>query len=408
LTLNTKTQVIVSESQEAIFVKEGLFYGPLGPGRHVLDTKNFPFLSPLISSGITGGASAFTADVWFTQKAIPLDVKWGTTDPIQVEDPKYHIMLPVRAFGQYGIQIVNSQKFLAKLVGQLPVFVTKTLSDYFRGIIITRAKDCIGDCLTEQNISILQIVGKLNAVSERLQNKITGDLDDYGLRVVSFMVNSISTDEHDPAVVRLKEALAKKAEMDIIGYTYQQERSFDTMETAAGNQGAGGSLMNAGMGLGMGIGIGAPMGNMMGSFGQNLQTAQTAVCPKCGRNIAADSAFCSGCGCSMKASDKPEENRIECVECGTESPKGTNFCPKCGSRFHCCPDCGTDNAEDAASCRKCGKILPKRCFSCGAMTAGDMKFCGKCGAVLKKVCPKCGNTAEIGMDFCPNCGSKLD
>lgn len=406
--LNTKAQVIVAESQEAVLVKEGRFYGPLGPGRHVLDTKNYPFLSPLISATVTESSNAFTTDVWFVQKAIPLNIKWGTADPIQLEDPKYHIMLPVRAFGQYGIQIVNSQKFLGKLVGRLPVFVEKTLTEYFRGIIITAAKSCIGSYLVERDVSILQIASRLSEISESLQNKITSELENYGARAVSFTVNSISTDENDPAVSRLKDALAKKAEMNIIGYTYQQKRSFDTMETAAGNQGAGGSLMNAGMGLGMGVGIGAPMGNMMGALGQNLQTVQTVTCSKCGRNIAVDSVFCPGCGHSMKASGKPEENNIECVKCGTESPKGFNFCPKCGSRFYCCPDCGADNTEDAVSCRKCGKPLPKKCPSCGAMAVGDMKFCGKCGAVLKKVCPKCGKSTEFGMNFCPDCGSKLD
>ena len=408
LELNTKAQVIVSESQEAVLVKEGLFYGPLGPGRHVLDTKNYPFLSPLVNSTVTGGTTAFTADVWFTQKAIPLDVKWGTTDPIQVEDPKYHIMLPVRAFGQYGLQIVNSQKFLAKLVGQLPVFVTKTLSAYFKGIIITRAKDCIGSCLIEQDISVLQIAGKLSSISEKLQQQISNDLDDYGLRVVSFMVNSISTDENDPAVSRLKEALAKKAEMDIIGYTYQQKRSFDTMETAAGNQGAGGNLMNAGIGLGMGVGIGSPMGNVMGAIGQNLQLAQTAICPKCGRKTDADAAFCPGCGVNLKSAGEANADTIECVKCGFKNIHGTKFCSNCGAQFHSCPSCGADNLPDARNCRKCGKGLPKKCPNCGALTAGEVKFCNECGTPLQKNCPGCGKPVEAGIKFCPECGTKLN
>jgi len=404
--LNTKSQLIVSESQEAILVKEKQFFGPFGPGRHVLDTKNYPFLTAIVSALVNGGHSPFTAEVWFVQKAIPLDVKWGTPDPIQVEDPKYHIMLPVRAFGQYGIQVVDSQKFLAKLVGRVPVFVEKTLSEYFRGIIVTRAKDCLGACLIDQNISVLQMASKLNAISEFLQEKISADLADYGVKVVSFMVNSVSTDDKDPAVVRLKEALAKKAEMSIIGYTYQQERSFDTMETAAGNQGAGGSVMGAGMGLGMGVGIGAPMGNMMGAIGQNLQTASTCACPKCGRAVALDSMFCPGCGQNLKPAKAIDTNLIECNKCGTKSPKGAKFCPNCGDVFYCCPVCGADNPEDAATCRACGKSMPKKCPSCGATVAGEMKFCCECGKPLQKKCAGCEQPVEAGVKFCPNCGTK--
>lgn len=405
--LNTKSQLIVSESQEAILVKEGQFFGPFGPGRHVLDTKNYPFLTKIATSIISGGDSPFTAEVWFTQKAMPLDIKWGTTDPIQVEDPKYHIMLPIRAFGQYGVQIINSQKFLSKLVGRVPVFVEKTLSAYFRGIIITRTKDCIGSCLIDQNISVLQITNKLNAISAFLQEKISTDLDDYGVKVVSFMVNSISTDDRDPAVARLKEALAKKAEMNIIGYTYLQERSFDTMETAAGNQSAGGTLMNAGMGLGMGVGIGAPMGNMMGTIGQNLQTAPTVSCPKCGRAVALNSMFCSGCGKNLNPTKAIDPELMECDKCGTKSPKGAKFCPDCGDVFHCCPSCGADNPEDAVTCRACGKSMPKKCPSCEAIVTGGMKFCSECGAPLQKECLNCKQPVEPGVKFCPNCGKKL-
>lgn len=405
--LNTKSQLIVSESQEAVLVKEGQFYGPFGPGRHVLDTKNYPFLTKMVTSIVTGGETPFTAEVWFTQRAIPLNIKWGTGSPLQVEDPRYHIMLPVRAFGQYGIQIVCSQKFLSKLVGRVPVFVEKTLSDYFRGIIITRVKDCIGSYLIDQNISVLQIASKLNAISDFLQEKISGDLDDYGVKVVSFTVNSISTDDGDPAVVRLKEALAKKAEMSIIGYTYQQERSFDTMATAAGNQGAGGSLMNAGMGLGMGIGIGAPMGNMMGVLGQNLQVASTAPCSKCGRAVALDVVFCPGCGKNLNPIKAVDIDLSECGKCGTKSPKGTKFCPNCGDVFHCCPSCGADNPEDAVLCRACGKSMPRKCPSCGILVAGGIKFCGECGGQLQKTCPGCKQQVEPGIKFCPNCGTKV-
>ncbi len=406
--LNTKSQLIVSESQEAVLVKEGQFYGPFGPGRHVLDTKNYPFLTKLITSLVSGGESPFTAEVWFVNKAIPLNVKWGTIDPIQVEDPKYHVFLPVRAFGQYGIQIVNAQKFLAKLVGRLPVFVEKTMSDYFKGIIVTRSKDLIGKCLIEQNISILQIASKLHEISVSLQEKITSDLEDYGVNIASFTVNSISTDEKDPAVMRLKEALAKRAEMNIIGYTYQQERSFDTMETAAGNTGAGGNIMNAGIGMGMGVGMGVPMGNMMGMMGQNLHTAAAEIsCPHCGKSVVADSTFCPGCGKSMKT-QKEEETFIACDKCGTKSRKGTKFCPNCGDVFNCCPHCRADNPDNAVICISCGKKMPVKCPNCGAMVAGSMKFCSECGTTLQKQCPNCKEQLEGNIKFCPSCGTKIN
>lgn len=129
--LSTWTQLIVNESQEAYLVKSGVYQGPFGAGRHALSTENIPFLSKAMGLPF-GGKSPFTAEVWYVNLATNLNIKWGTPDPIQLNDPKYQIMVPVRAFGQYGIRITDPKKFLLKLVGTLKVFDADTLSEYFK------------------------------------------------------------------------------------------------------------------------------------------------------------------------------------------------------------------------------------------------------------------------------------
>lgn len=383
--MNTKTQLIVAESQEAVFVKEGQFFGPFGPGRHVLDTKNYPFLTSLMKATITGGHSPFTAEVWFVQKAIPLDNKWGTLDPVFAEDPLYHIVVPLRGFGQFGLQVTNSMKFLSRVVGRLRDFNTDALGNYFRGIIVTKVKDCFCSYLTERKISILHVGAKLNEISEYLQSQLSEACEDYGVTIFSFMVNSIAPDQNDPGFTRLKEALAKKAEMDIIGYTYQQERSFDTMETAAGNAGNGG-VMNAGIGMGMGLGMMAPMNQIVGGMSQNLNLSGNA---------------------QPQQNSQPESFSI-CDKCGAKNAADAKFCNNCGDVFYRCPACGTDNDESAAVCRSCGKPMPRKCSQCGAKVDGGVKFCSNCGASMVKSCPKCGQTINDGIKFCSECGTKID
>ena len=294
--LNYKSQLIVTESQEAVLVKEGQFYGPIGPGRHALETKNFPFLTKMVSALTTNRKSPYTAEVWFVAKSVPLDLKWGTSDPLLIEDPKYHIALPVRAFGQYGFRILDSCRFLARLMGRLPAFTEKTLGGYFRGVIDTRTKDVIASTMTSGSCSLLQIGTKLNELSDVLQKRLTEDLADYGVELRLFTINSISTDENDASVVQLRKALAKKAEMDIIGYSYAQERSFDALQTAAGNKGSAGALMGAGMGLGMGVGVGSPMGNAISAIAKNLNPTGAKHCMNCGAELPSEAKFCPGCG----------------------------------------------------------------------------------------------------------------
>lgn len=294
--LNYKSQLIVSEAQEAVLVKEGVYYGPIEPGRHTLETKNFPFLTKLATALVSDAKSPYTAEIWFLQKSVPLDIKWGTPDPILIEDPKYHIALPIRAFGQYGMKVVDSCRFLAMLSGRMPAFTEKTLSHYFKGIIVTRAKNAIATVMGEGHCSLLNIGTKLDEISATLEKKISEDLAGYGLEMRLFTINSISTDENDPSVVQLKKALAKKAEMEIIGYSYAQERSFDTLQTAAGNEGSAGGTLGAGIGMGMGVGIGSPIGNAMASVAQNINTGRARYCSQCGAELPVNARFCPKCG----------------------------------------------------------------------------------------------------------------
>ena len=175
--LSAKTQLIVSESQEAIFLKDGNAFGPLGPGRHVIDTLNYPFLTSLVKFWTKD--SPFPAEIWFVQRTFKLDIKWGTLGVIQVEDPKYHIMLPIRGFGQYGVTVDDSARFLLKLVGTLPWFTEESLKEYFKGVVVTNVKDMIGKCLVERNISVLQMSAYLNEFSERVGESISAIMAEY-------------------------------------------------------------------------------------------------------------------------------------------------------------------------------------------------------------------------------------
>ena len=267
--LSTWTQLIVAESQEAMLVAGGQMEGPFGPGRHTLSTANLPLLRSIMGLPF-GGRSPFTAEVWFVNRSIPLDITWELNRPMQLEDPKYRVMLPVIASGQYGATVEHTKRFLTQFVGTMPKFDRARLQEYLRGVIVTRVKDLIAKSVVTRGISILEISAFLNELSDALRHQIEGELAGYGLRVASFFVDTISTPESDMAVQKMKAALAERAARSIQGFTYQEERSFDALQTAAGNEGTAGSLLGAGMGIGMGAGIGAPIGAAMGVAAQQM------------------------------------------------------------------------------------------------------------------------------------------
>ena len=272
--LATWSQLVVNESQEAFLVHGGVYEGPFQAGRHTLKTENIPVLRALIGLPF-GGQSPFSAEVWFVNKTINLDIKWGTLDPIQLQDPKFSIMVPVRAFGQYGVRVSDSKRFLLKLVGTLASFDSKTLSDFFRGVFVTKIKTEIAKCVLHTGVSILEISTHLEDLSEMLLSRLGEYFNEYGLTLVQFNIQSINVPEEDPAVVTLKKSLAKRTEMGILGFNYQQERSFDVMQAAASNEGNAGGMMGAGLGLGVGVGVGAPLGNIMGQMASSINPTQS-------------------------------------------------------------------------------------------------------------------------------------
>lgn len=408
--LGTWTQLIVNESQEAVLVKSGQVLDVFGSGRHTLDTANIPLLNHIINLPF-GGRSPFTAEVWYINKVYNLDIKWGTPTPIQIQDPKYGIFAPVRSNGAFGIQISDSKKFLIKLVGTLPLFDQQSIRKYFRSLYVSKVKDAISTYLIHKEISILEINAYINELSQFMKESIQPTLEDYGIELVSFYVNDISVPEDDSAVKKLKDALSKRAEMNIIGYSYQQERSFDTLEGAAKNPGSTAApLMGAGLGVGMGFGMGKSVGAGFGSMAQEIQVNSAPAgmknCPKCHAAIALTQRFCGTCGFDTE-DEKEKTGRLCCSSCGTQITSGAKFCANCGKKINPCPKCGNDLPEHANTCPACGVQVPVSCPQCGAMVPPSVKFCPECGQLLAKKCPKCGITPEGTPKFCPECGEKL-
>jgi len=412
--LSTWTQLIVNETQEAYLVKEGVYQGPFGAGRHTLSTENIPLLRRLIGIPF-GGKSPFTAEVWYINRATNLDIRWGTPDPIQLQDPKYQIMVPVRAFGQYGIRIVDAKKFLLKLVGTLPGFDVNTLSDYFKGVFTTKIKTGIANAIIKNGQSVLEISTQLEVLSDMLKQSLAPEMDSYGVGLEQFNIHSINVPEDDPAVITLKSALAKKAEMGLLGYNYQQGRSFDVLETAAGNEGNAGNVMGAGMGMGMGMAMGAPMGGALAQLTPQIQTNMAqpaggqhqAVCPKCNASNAPETRFCGICGGALAGTGNQNEVKqpiATCDKCNTTLPKGSKFCPNCADPVNACPACGEDNPAEAKQCRRCGKPMPVDCGNCKSSIPEGVKFCPECGTKTALSCKKCGSDVSRGAKFCNNCG----
>ena len=349
------TQLIVGEGQIAVFVKGGKALDYFSPGTYTLNTQNIPILQSLINIPF-GGRTPFTAEVIFINNTAKLDVLWGTTDPISLIDPKYAVRLRVRAFGQFGIKITDYRVFLTELIGALgdsQIVKYDLVIKYFKGVIVTKIKTILSDIIINQKISVLEITPRLEEISMVSKDRLSIEFERFGIEVVNFYISSVNFPDEDFAVVN--KILGEKAAFDIIGDNrYNVKRSFDVMETAAGNEG-GGNLATAGIGLGLGAAAGIAVGNNFAtSAGSVVNTpAITSACKKCGAANAKGVKFCSNCG------EKVATARIECYSCRTLVDDNMKFCPNCGCSMlkKICSNCHSESLPGTKFCNECGNKL---------------------------------------------------
>ncbi len=277
--LRLGTQLVVKPGQWAIFVKGGQIMDVFDEGTTTLQSGNLPLLTQLISLPF-GGDTPFQAEVWFVNKVSKLNNRFGTPAPLQLEDPKYGLIVAVRAFGLFGFRVQDPKLFLTTLVGTARVFGAEKITEYFRGRLLACVGANIGAALAQRNISVVQIAVHLESLSEICREKIAGEYAKYGLELVSFFFESINVPEKDPSYIKLKQLKEKAAELNMIGRDlYQYDKSMDVLKTAAGNEGAGSAVMQSGIGLGMGMMVGNQVGQLAGQMITQLPPQGSAAPP---------------------------------------------------------------------------------------------------------------------------------
>ncbi|MCD8180573.1 MAG: SPFH domain-containing protein [Firmicutes bacterium] len=367
---NTLSQLIVSESQEAVFFKDGKALDLFGAGKYTMHTQNIPLLRRLVNLPFNG-ESPFSCQVYFINKIVSMDVLWGTASPIPLKDPVENIILKIRANGQFAVRVADSKKLLLTMVGTIDRFDQDTLRKYFKGILQKHIKDSIAKAFVIKHISVLEISAHLTEISEGIGKLLEPEFSKYGLELVNFNVSEITPveDENYKVLQRgtnyvyleKQKTDTKKYDMTQLGYNYQQARTFNVLDTAAANEGAGANIMGAGMGLGMGMNVGGAIGGAMAGSMANIspnmqpqgQTAQSK-CPVCGEAIPENSKFCLSCGTKI---EEEKKDMVTCPKCGASVPNG-KFCLECGAKLNpVCPKCGANIVPNAKFCLECGNKL---------------------------------------------------
>ena len=301
---NSLTQLLVHESQEAIFFLNGQALDLFGPGRYTLETQNIPKIGAALSRA-AGDKTPFHCEVYFINKTEQMAIKWGTDSKVQYIDPAYGFPISIGASGEMSLRAEDSRKLLLKLVGTENGLTQQHITTLFRAFLMTKVKTYIAQTMKERAINIFEIDEHLSEFSDELHRKLIPDFAGYGVALERFFVTNIVKPDGDRQYEKFKElhfrqyadiAEAKlRQQTDIIyaqtqaqkvvidsqaqatkraqeGYTYAQERGFDVAEQVARNE-AVGQFTNMGVGLGTMAGVGGAVGGVVGSAVNDAMSA---------------------------------------------------------------------------------------------------------------------------------------
>ncbi len=444
---NTLTQLIVHESQEAIFFMNGQALDLFGAGRHTLETQNIPKIGKLLNQ-VTDGETPFHCEVYFINKTVQMAIKWGTDSKIRFIEPTMGIPLEIGVCGEMNLSVADSRLLLLKLVGTMKgiawgdngVGFTKSIQNSFRPLISTAVKTHFPQVIKSQNIDILEIDENLGQLSKVLHESIAPGFEEYGLTIPQFYVSNVALPENDPNFRRLRdlhtvsfqtkviqaEKLIKtahaEAEASVAAAQRQAEMERQTTETEITKQTAERDLIRAQVKVQESKMAGLAEAEVMAAKGYTQKDVlqadvQKAYADSLGKMKIGGSGGSTGSGntgnlvglgvdlatmgivvpqiggmlkemSTSLGNAQPQANvpAAKCAKCGSVFPEHANFCSVCGERVA---------SAASVACPACGKAVPKG------------KFCPLCGHKLVADCPKCGAENADDASFCSKCGEKL-
>lgn len=461
---NYGSQLIVHESQEAIFFRDGQALDLFGAGRYTLETQQLPLLESLYKLP-TDTEGTFHSEVYFINKTVQMSIKWGTPDKLRFIDPLTSTPLELGVSGEMNLQVADSRRLLLKLVGTQSGIAwddrdgfAKSVRESFRPLIVNTVKSTLPGIIRDSQIDLLEIDQHVDDISAALREKLLPGFAEYGLTIPQFYVTHIVLPEDDPNFKRIRElhtvmlqTRMYQAEATVKTVQAQSEASYRTAQeeskaaiTAAQRkvvleqqttetelarreaerklihaqadaearrlEGAGEADVTRMAGLSEAEVMRAKGYTQRDVLEADVKKAYASGLGQMGSNGGGSAlGDIAGLGVTLGAMGGVINMTKGAVapmfeQASPAVPAGSGWdCPACGKKAissNFCPDCGAKKPEASSGWD---------CPSCGAKNIVS-NFCPNCGAkkpVLTWTCPDCG-TADIKSNFCPNCGRKKE
>ncbi len=441
---NSLTQLIVHESQEAIFFMNGQALDLFGAGRYTLETQNIPRLGKLLER-TTGDNTPFHCEVYFINKTVQMAMKWGTDSKARYIDPDYGVPLELGASGSLNMQVSDSRKLIVKLIGTMSGIAwdlekdgfTKSIQSSFRPVISTAVKTMLSSVIKSLNINVLEVDEHLNEIAQELHRRILPEFEEYGITIPQFYLTTVVLPEDDPNFKRIRElytislqkrmicadkdirTIKAQVEAEVTAASRAAELERQQTQTEVAKREAERKVIEAQAEAMAKKTSGLAEAEVMNAMGYNQKDVLQAEVQKAyaegignmGGNGGTNGSVMSdivGLGIGLKAAgaiggqignifdnfkdagspDTASQVKTACPKCGAAIQMGLKFCSQCGEKIETI-------SSGKITCPECGQTVIKG------------KFCPECGHKFNSTCPNCGKEVPASAKYCLECGTKL-
>ena len=253
-------QLIVQQSQEAIFFRDGRAMDNFGPGRYTLTTANLPIIGGILTAPFE--RSPFQACVYFIGKQTFIDQRWGTRNPITVRDPQFGVVR-LRGYGKFAYRVADGALLLNTIVGTQGKFTTEEIVNYLRDIIVAGLTDLLGTA----GVGLLDMPSRMDDISAAARVKLGDQFSKYGLELTEFFISNISPPEE------VQKAIDARSSMAVLG----DLKSYSMYATANAIQASGNASGGNPFGFGLGMAIPQILQQQASVPSQSITTPNNAV-----------------------------------------------------------------------------------------------------------------------------------
>jgi len=263
-----------------------------------------------------GFESPFKAEIYFVNTRNFLDLKWGTQNPIMMRDPDFGAVR-LRAFGTYGIRVVDARAFMKEVFGTSGLFTTDEIEGQLRSMLVSAFAAMLGNA----KIAALDLAANYRTMGDSARAAMEPEFQRYGVALTLFVIENISM---PPEVEKM---LDTRTQMGIVGDMgrFTQFQTAQAITDAAKAGGGAGDFMGMGAGIAMGQQMASAMAMSLSKPQQAQEPQQSGkVCSQCGHAVADNAKFCPECGASMQP---------KCPQCGQTNAADAKFCKECGQKL---------------------------------------------------------------------------